>query len=309
MVGGYSDADLLKDLELLKVEEIPQPVSYSNVGYGMIGYFMRQATGQSYEKLLQTYICEPLKMKHTTSVLQIAKSKELPTPYIPGSKKKATVPWEMGNVIPAGGIFSSIEDLSKMMVKHLAIYQMESEQSQSSFFLTPKTVVFGPTPANKYGYGFFEAPFEGDSTMLMYGHSGDVDGFGSQYDLIPSKDIGLVMLTSKGGGWFFELKRLLWLKLLDLPIYEPIELSKSQLKQFIGKYDFGTTVLTITLKGNQLYTQTPGNRKLKIFPASDEKLFYKAFNAQMEWQKDENGKGFKIVYTQDGRMYYPKKVD
>ena len=109
MYGNYDESDLMKDLEELEIN--PDQVghfSYSNLGYGTLGYILEELTGKPYEELLQEYIVQPLALENTTTLLDAT---NLPTPYRPEWKRIKTKPWKMGLLRAGGGVYSSVEDL------------------------------------------------------------------------------------------------------------------------------------------------------------------------------------------------------
>ncbi|MEM9982091.1 MAG: hypothetical protein AAF734_06320, partial [Bacteroidota bacterium] len=56
-----------------------------------------------------------------------------------------------------------------------------------------------------YGLGFFER--EGSNGEVIYQHDGDADGYTVFYTLVPSKNLGKVLMTSSGGNWFLDLDK------------------------------------------------------------------------------------------------------
>ena len=275
----------------------------------MIGYLLERASGKPYESLLQEYICRPNGMLSTTSDLEKAKTNHLAVPYMPYRKGKETIPWEMGKLSSAGGIFSSVQDLSKLMAAQLEAYrQFLGANVENPFVLTRHKVPFNPSGRPYYGFGCFEDHFDRDSALIFYGHSGDVDGFASEYNFFPNQDVGLILLTSKGGRWFSELNRQLLKMLLGRPDPPIVEVSNQELKRYVGEYDFGDVVLTIFKKGNQLWTKTPNFPPHKIYPATANKFFYRSFDAQFEFILNPQKKLEKVIYTQNGKSVSPQKI-
>ena len=46
-------------------------------------------------------------------------------------------------------------------------------------------------------------------------HGGDADGFVSHYGFIEEKNIGFILLSSKGGKWFWDMEQDVMAKLLE----------------------------------------------------------------------------------------------
>jgi len=86
----------------------------------------------------------------------------------------------------------------------------------------------------------------------------------------------------------------------------------------VGKYDYGDSAvdaegrkvgtLTVTRKGNRLFTQFPGQPKAEIFPKSETEYFWKAGIAQLTFVKDAAGKVTKVIHHQDGQNIDAPKI-
>ncbi|MCE7995433.1 MAG: serine hydrolase [Roseivirga sp.] len=309
MIGGYSKEGFMQDLNDMKLD--PERIGkfgYSNMGFGLLGYIAQKVSDKSYEALLQQYVLEPNRMGFTTSDLESVRD-QLATPYmVGGDRTRETQAWEMGMNIPAGGILSNVEDLSKLMIAEMKAYQDYAATGKSS----PYVLVENTKPLNQrmdYGYGFFKSRNAFDTTIVQLGHGGDVDGFGSHFEFYPEQNIGLVMLTGSGSGWFNDAKTTVESILLGLDLPNEIDLDKSVLKRYTGKYDFGKNqVMTITRRGNRLFTYFRGQDPVNLYASAENKFFYLSQNSQIEFELDKRGKITKTVYIQNGEEFYPDKI-
>jgi D-alanyl-D-alanine carboxypeptidase len=200
-LGGYTEQQLLQDLELLELEaEAGEIYSYSNLAYGLLGYILERASGKSYDNLLNEYITTPLQMTHTASLP--ADKASLATPYRKDARARATKAWESGKLTPAGGLYSNVADLSKLMNRQLQdYYEYEQNKKVSPFIITEHKA-----PRNSdieyYGFGLIEVNTDRGK---IYGHQGDMDGFAGSYLFFPKYQVGVVILTSSGGNWLGKL--------------------------------------------------------------------------------------------------------
>lgn len=309
MIGGYKEADFIKDLGNMQIkEDLKGKWSYSNFGFGLIGHILEKASGKSYEELLQEYVLKPNNMEQSTSDLMAAVEKgTVVTPYHVHKRKKETKPWEMGKVIPAGGIFSSVTDLSKLMINQMIAYDRYKEKgTNNSLVLTQQTVAINDVM--EYGNGFFKTINSLDTSIIQYGHGGDLDGFASMYEFYPQYDLGLVMLTSSGGTWLNELKGELEAKFFDLNIRKEIDLPKKVLKRYTGKYEFesGQTLILFVAKEN-LMASFKNTDPIPLYPESETKFFFRSMNSQVEFEMDGNEVS-KLTYIQNGQKVIPKRI-
>jgi len=203
IVGGYSKAQVLDDLENMVLINVPgTQMSYSNFGYAVLGLIMENATQKSYNTLIEEYLSKPFKMTQTTSNFNHNFDNKLATPYIPEFKFIKNCPFEFGMQTAAGGVFSTAEDLVKMMTIQMKAYE---DMTVENPLILDKEVVkmWDSIYSPNYGYGCFQF---GEPGELMIGHSGDTDGFASSYYFSPDQDFGMVLLTSMGGKWFQEME-------------------------------------------------------------------------------------------------------
>ncbi|HKK74129.1 MAG TPA: serine hydrolase domain-containing protein [Saprospiraceae bacterium] len=83
MRGDYSSTQLLADLEKIPFrQDHRKRVSYSNYGYGLLGYIAEKVSGKSYPELLAFYLSEPYQLTQTTTRAPAAD--QLVTPYLSG---------------------------------------------------------------------------------------------------------------------------------------------------------------------------------------------------------------------------------
>lgn len=209
MVKEYSEADLLHDLNNLKLNSAPgDEFGYSNFGYAIAGYVCELATGMSYAKLVKEYISIPYSMNNTSVFLSEKQKALLATPYRKDDRKAETSPWKMGKLAPAGGVYSNIVDQSKLMIQQVRAYRnyKQSGNVSSSLFLTMDDREEG----GHYGLGLGKTV---DQDNVRYGHGGDLDGYASSYVFSPDKNMGLIILTSSGGKWLGKMEKAMQKKL------------------------------------------------------------------------------------------------
>ncbi len=209
VIGTYSEADLFDDLKKMQFEfESRTQWSYSNLGYSCVGYIMEQASGKSFEELLKKYVSNKFGLKNTSIHLNEKQQQEqLATAYRPEWNTMSIQSSDFGKQNPASGIYSSVEDLTQLM-----IFQMEAytniEATNNPLLLTQEKRPLGEAGKSpNYGYGFFEFLKNKNLNTLHLGHNGDFDGFASCYVFFPNLDVGLVMLTTSGGKWFWEMEQ------------------------------------------------------------------------------------------------------
>ena len=92
-------------------------------------------------------------------------------------------------------------------------------------------------------------------------------------------------------------------------VRKEIPVSSEILKQYMGTYEIQPGLnVTITLEGNQLFTQVTGQPKFPLFAESETRFFLKIVDAQYEFIKDEKGAVTHIILRQGpNEVKAPKK--
>ena len=86
-------------------------------------------------------------------------------------------------------------------------------------------------------------------------------------------------------------------------------LSPATLQDYVGQYqfDFGG-VLDVTLKDTQLQAQLTGQAVFPIYASAADKFFYKIVDAQLDFERDANGKVIAVILHQNGQnLRAPRK--
>ncbi len=210
MLIPYTKHDLMYDLNHLKIDfEAGTKFSYSNFGYAILGFICELVSGKDYSVLVKKYITEVLDMDNTFIGPNKKQLSLIVTPYRKDNRAVKSAPWNMGKMIPAGGIYSNVKDISKLMIAQIHAYREFNEniEKDNMLILTESDGIEGA----HYGFGLAKNI---DSTgRTRYGHGGDLDGYASEYTFSSEENKGLIMFTSSGGSWFGQLAKELKSKL------------------------------------------------------------------------------------------------
>lgn len=195
IIYDYTTSDFEKDFEKMKLEK-DDVYNYSNFGYAVLGYIAEQVSKSTFEELL-TNLTNKYEMESTSTS---CKDKNLlVTPYSKDNRKMETKNWKMGKLAPPSGLYSSVSDLTNLLLAQLTIYNKNNKKD--ILFLTNDTRNAWDGTGIYYGYGLF------DWGNGEFGHGGDMDGYGSEYWFNPKENVGFVLLTSSGGKWVTELSK------------------------------------------------------------------------------------------------------
>ncbi|WP_460457851.1 serine hydrolase [Arenimonas alkanexedens] len=200
--------------------------AYDNVLYAVAQLVIEDVSGQSYGEFLRQRIFTPLAMADT-----VVNADELPAgadvaighAKFDFSELRPVPPMTWSNNQAAGGIYSSVNDLSKWMRLQLAggIIQTRADGTEQRLFsperhramwelVTPIRVPVKPSvpalaPALPqfagYGEGWSISEYRGQK---LVSHTGGWPGMVSRITLVPGLDLGVVVLTNQEVGAAFN---------------------------------------------------------------------------------------------------------
>jgi len=138
-------------------------------------------------------------------------------------------------------------------------------------------------------------------------HGGGIDGFNTHLSYYPDDKLTVVALANLNGLAVDTMSP----KLAAVAFGEKIVLPSERkevpvptdvLATYVGTYQLAPTFsIVITLEGDKLMAQATGQGKLQAFPESPTRFFYKAVDAQIEFNKDAQGRVTSLTLFQNGR--------
>ncbi|HJR72927.1 MAG TPA: serine hydrolase [Luteimonas sp.] len=198
--------------------------AYDNILYGVAQLVIEKASGQSYEQFLRSRIFGPLGMEDTRFNSDSIKPGDNVAIGHAKSDFKDLKPVPMmswSNVAAAGGIYSSVHDLTKWMNVQLngGVISGEGDNAKRLFsakrqkemwsIVTPIPIgeasvpELAPAMPNFLGYGEGWNLSDYRGQKLAW-HTGGWPGMVSRLTLVPSKKIGVIVLTSQEIGAAFN---------------------------------------------------------------------------------------------------------
>lgn len=89
-----------------------------------------------------------------------------------------------------------------------------------------------------------------------------------------------------------------------------LSLSPAVLNQYVGNYELAPSVLmSITTQGNQIFAQLTGQAQFEIFAEKEGTFFFKVVEAQLVFNKSDDGKISGVTLNQAGRQMPAKKIN
>ena len=186
----YADYDVQRLYEFLGHYQpsvaSPQPMSYSNLGAGLLGHILERIHGKTYAELLAERVTKPLGMADTVIALNPEQQTRFAVPYS-GSVK--VLPWNLASLVGAGGIRSTAADL---VIFGQALLSAKSPL-HPAWELIRQPHAAMETKGDSIGLAIMFATVNGST---FYNHSGGTGGFRSFFEITPSADHVVVVLLN-----------------------------------------------------------------------------------------------------------------
>jgi len=203
---GYSQHQILRRLRYEPLTPIRTQYAYTNYGLTAAALAVAKAAGTPWADLSEQTLYRPLGMRSTSSrFADYEKARDQAWPHVLRDGKWVAVkePFDPDRESPAGGVTSSVNDLAQWMRMMLADGMYEGRRvvgAEALAAMRTPHIVSSPaaTPDSRpgfYGLGIFTGT---DATgRVFFSHTGAFeDGAATQVSLLPSEDLGIVVLTN-----------------------------------------------------------------------------------------------------------------
>ena len=262
----WPPSDFTRDQILYKLRYVPLSTSfrstyaYDNILYPVAGELIKVVSGMSWEEFVQKNIFDQLGMSHSlTGVKQLVETDDYATPHTLVNEKLTTAKMtDWDNVAPAGGVITSVNDISKWVITQLdsgrisytdkrLFDKKETVQMWMPYINIPlKTPPPGLSALkanfSAYGLGWRISEYRGEKLVW---HTGGLLGFVTRVTMVPDKKIGVIVFTNQESGaafntvTYFILDELLGTKDTDwLDEYSKlVNKSKTKVDEEIAKMD------------------------------------------------------------------------
>lgn len=211
--------------------------AYDNILYGVAQLVIEEASGMPFKQFLQTKVFTPLQMTETRyNADDLKPSDNVAIGHAKYDFKdlKTVPPLTWSNVAGAGGLYSSVHDMSKWIRMQLNHGRYTQGQQQKSLFsekrqsemwsvITPIQIAPPSVPELAeavpnfagYGEGWSLSDYQGHKLVW---HTGGWPGMVSRLTLVPELNVGVVVLTNQESGAAFNA---ITMRVLDMALNRP----------------------------------------------------------------------------------------
>jgi CubicO group peptidase (beta-lactamase class C family) len=204
---GYGRGDIIARLRLAPLDPFRRSYHYANFGYTIGAEAVAAASGERWEDLAERVLYRPLGMHSTSSRHAdfLAHDNRAVLHVLEDGRFQPLYDRDPGAQSPAGGVSSNVLDLAEWL-KLLLRQQHQGQQpplTEQALLpaLQPQALSAPPhslaSRPGSYGYGFNVGVHAGGRTAMS--HSGAfLLGAGTNFQIVPSAGLGVVVLTNGG---------------------------------------------------------------------------------------------------------------
>ncbi|QRK04685.1 beta-lactamase family protein [Archangium violaceum] len=207
LVGAYAQTPLTlaERVEHLREDHLANPPdklwAYSNGGFAVLGRAIETVSGMEFTAYMNQYILGPLGMTHSSFRLdsQVASKMAMGYGALPVSDYPVNL---LESYSPAGGLRSSVEDMSRFIRMLLAEGRFDGESVLKPASLQEmwrQQNVGRPLDMdNRIGlpWYLYELPLKNGQSVRMVEHDGATQYFRSYLSLLPEHGLGVVVLSN-----------------------------------------------------------------------------------------------------------------
>ncbi len=206
----FTKEEIIHNLRYLKqTSPFRTKYDYDNLLYLVAGEVVARVSGQSWEQFVEERIMKPLGMERSSpSPGRVRDRSNMIDAHVPVNGVLQVVPiYESDLLNPAGGIISSVADMTKWVMMQLnhGKYgenngrQLLMERTHREMW-TPQTIIpvrtAGPYNSHFAGYGLGWRLTD-VSGYLQVSHTGGLAGIVTQVTLIPELKLGIIVFTNQ----------------------------------------------------------------------------------------------------------------
>jgi CubicO group peptidase (beta-lactamase class C family) len=281
--GFFSHQPLSELMSALKDEHLAYPpgqlFNYSNLGPDIAGAALERSTHMEFAKHMQQALLDPLGMRSSSFALDERVQPLFARGYIKGNASNAVTIRD----VPAGGLFSNVEDMARFMRMMLSRGTLDGQRvlkdSSIAAMLTPQ---FRDRPLDfgqQFGMGWMLSGIPIRNAGLVAWHNGGTKTFLSQMVLLPEKKLGVVVLANadRAGPLVYEAaEEILRLALeardgitqpLPAPRAPQIAVPSELLDRYAGDYSLMGALASIERSGERLRFHVLGHT-LELVPVT-----------------------------------------
>ena len=274
---------------------------YSNLGSGLLGHTLAHVANESYEQLVIDRISAPLGLDDTRITLSEEQEERLAQAHLNGGQETGI--WDFDCLAGCGALRSSVAEMARFVAANMGLYETDlypvlqrTHQARADTDYAHQQIALGWLVSTAY-----------DTTFTW--HNGGTGGSHSFCGFVPSQNVGVVVLSNSNYNTDAIGLHLLEPQ-VELPhVRKVVPVAPSVLAAYVGTYELVPEVsIEVTVENGTLMAQLTGQSSLPLYPESETTFFYRVVDAQITFQKDDEGSVVALILHQGGADHTAKKI-
>ncbi len=287
---------------------------YDNSGYFLLGMIVAKVSGKPYGDFLRETFFVPLGMKDTGVYTNAAPPKGMAVGYSAlDAKIIPAIDWDMSWAGGAGALYSTVGDLFRW---NEALFGGRV-LSEASFKLATTPIELPPDgDGMRYGFGEIIFTIKG---LPAIGHGGGLNGWLADLLRLPDQRCTVIALSNAmppvSGLAPAAVTRALAqeffadaMRNAPTPV-EDVSVDPKQFRDYVGRYDYRSGILSVTVEGDALYGQLTGQPKARLYPRAPDDFFLKVVEAGIKFLRGTDGSVTAIQHSQNGQTFRAPRIE
>lgn len=275
---------------------------YSNLGFGLLGHVLALRANASYEDLVVSRVCVPLRLEDTRISLTDSMRERLAQGH--ESSLKATPNWDLPTLAGAGALRSTASDLIKFM--KATCLSEAGAPLRPAIDLLLQTRRPTNSPNLTVGLGWFIRSGNNDEIVWKDGETGGYASFVGFSNRLRSGAVALSNATNPINDIGLRLTNPVY-KLVQYPPEIPV--AAAMLAAYEGVYQMTPKFsLAIRAESGRLFVRGTGQPEFELFAESENRFFMRRVDAQGTFLRDKDGRVDRLLWHQNGRYQYCPRV-
>jgi len=204
--GEFDRPTLLRLLRHHGPSRAGRNFEYGNLGYNVAGFVLETKAGAPWQDLVTRSVLQPLGMRETVSRISAVPARALAMPHAMEGGRLQRVPLYKSDrtMHAAGGHLTTARDLARFVIAHLNQGKARGAPGVSAAAIAEthrrhidQNREFSFLHRNGWGLGLDIADYRSDT---IYQRPGSFTGYYSHMSFMPSRRVGIVVLTNGGIG-------------------------------------------------------------------------------------------------------------
>ncbi|MEL6106515.1 MAG: serine hydrolase [Planctomycetota bacterium] len=309
-VNPFEDYDSKKGLDFLQSYQLTrdpgESYEYSNFAVSWLGFLLSNRAGKSFDALMKDRITAPLGMANTTVPLDDAMKKRMAPGHTTDFRPCPV--WDFADMPGCGGIRSNVGDMLRFAKANLKPPKDDVGKALELAWKQHKPV--GTKPGDfAMGLGWHIA-LDGSTRW----HNGQTGGYHSMLMVNRQLNAAVVVLCNSAqmevdqlGGEL--IRSLAGMKVKPREFAKESKVSQETMKEYVGRYELVPGFFfDVKIERERLMVKLTGQTFLEVFPKSDEVWFYKVVQAEITFNKDDEGNVESLTLFQNGVKQTAKRL-